>query len=282
MSIQRGLQLKLSLEIYLLTYGGVLQADILTEDDWQHLTEVVEALEPFWEVSIRLQGQEDAGSHGVIWEALPLLDYLLQHCRSKMDETGVRNSLQAAYQNAWDKLREYHDPTDEAHEIYAAAALLNPCLRKEYFLDRWINDDAAYITPMMDKNKHLWKTRYSQILPEEPSEEFESLFDAFLARIQHKTAAIEEDEFDRYVDGPREMLTKWKEQSLFKWWMEYPSASLRQWAFNTLSIPSTSTEIERVFASSTRTIPVDCNDLSAESFEELQCMKQWLDSGLLK
>ena len=44
--------------------------------------------------------------------------------------------LRVAYQNAWEKLKKYNDLTDEAHEIYAAGALLNPYLRKRYFIKR--------------------------------------------------------------------------------------------------------------------------------------------------
>jgi hypothetical protein len=231
---------------------------------------------------MRLQGQGSAGSHGVIWEALPALDYLLEECETKKNALPANSPLQIAYQNAWEKLRKYNDLTDEAHEIYAAATLLNPCLRKRYFQDRWTNDAAAYITPMIAKNKNIWKTRYGQIIPDEPSEEFQSSFDAFIAGIQHQATAVEEDEFDRYINASQKKLVKWKEENLFRWWMEYPCVSLRQWAFDTLSIPAMSTEIERVFASSKRTITADRNALSNESFEALQCMKHWLDSKILE
>ena len=66
LSIQRGLRIKSSLEIYLLTHGDALQEDKLTEEDWQQLKEIAEALEPFWQVTMRLQGQGDVGTHGVI------------------------------------------------------------------------------------------------------------------------------------------------------------------------------------------------------------------------
>ena len=185
---------------------------------------------------MRLQGQGKAGSHGVIWEALPALDYLLEYCETKKNELAVQarharrhstvNPLQVAYQNAWEKLRKYNDLTDEAHEIYAAAALLNPCLRKRYFIDRWTDDAAAYIEPMMSKNKSIWEKKYRQILPEEPLEEFRSSFDAFIAGVQHQPT-MTEDEFDKYVDAPQKKAVKWKEENLFRWWMEYPCASLR-------------------------------------------------------
>ena len=274
--------MKSSLEVYLLTHGDALEADKLTENDWQQLKEVVVALEPFWLVSMRLQGQGNAGSHGVIWEALPALDFLMEYCETKKNELAVNNPLQLAYQNAWEKLCKYNDLTDEAHEIYAAAALLNPCLRKRYFIDRWTDDAAAFITPIIAKNKSIWEKNYRQIQPDEPSQEFRSLFDAFIAGVQHHSAVTDEDEFDKYIEAPQKKAVKWKDENLFQWWMDYPCPSLRQWAFDTLSIPAMSTEIERVFASSKRTITADRNSLSNESFEAIQCMKHWLDNKLVE
>ena len=95
-------------------------------------------------------------------------------------------------------------------------------------------------------------------MPEEPSEEFRSPFDIFIAGIQQHPAATG-DEFDRYVEAPQKKAVRWKSENLFQWWMDYPSPSLRQWAFDVLTIPAMSTEIERVFSSSKRTITTDRN-----------------------
>jgi hypothetical protein len=59
------------------------------------------------------------------------------------------------YQNAWQRLKKYNNLTDEAHEIYAGATLLNPCCRKAYFIREWTNDAAAYIEPMIEKNRKI-------------------------------------------------------------------------------------------------------------------------------
>ena len=46
-------------------------------------------------------------------------------------------------------------------------------------------------------------------------------------------------------------------------------------ALDTLSIPAMSAELERVFSQVKRFYTDDRNRLLAESFEALQCMKQW-------
>ena len=51
------------------------------------------ALEPFWLVLMRLQGQGNVGSHGVIWEALPTLDFLMEYYEIKKNELVVNNPL---------------------------------------------------------------------------------------------------------------------------------------------------------------------------------------------
>src|ERR1700749_1068918 len=107
--------------------------------------------------------------------------------------------------------------------------------------------------PMIENNRSIWENNYNQISPTEPSEELRSAFDIFLAGSQHSPTATV-DEFDRYIEGSQTRFIKWKEQNLFEWWQQYPMPSLRQWAFDTLSIPAMSAEIERVFSSSRRTI----------------------------
>jgi hypothetical protein len=63
--------------------------------------------------------------------------------------------------------------------------------------------------------------------------------------------------------------------------MQSPHPGLRQWAFDTLSIPAMSAEMERLFAQARRMITVDRNRLKIEQLEASLCMKHWLDVGLL-
>ena len=49
-------------------------------------------------------------------------------------------------------------PFSEAWDT--AGALLNPYLRKAYFTERWIGDAAAYIMPILVKNKNTWENKY--------------------------------------------------------------------------------------------------------------------------
>ena len=147
--------MKAPTKIYVVNNKTELERDKLSDEDWRELAAIAEALRPFHDVSLRIQGDGKYGAHGVIWEVLTSLDYLLTEVESKKDalqaqETGTRrgpqnnnntprscvNPLLIAYQNSWEKLQEYNNPTDDNHEIYAAGTLFNPCLRKAYFIRR--------------------------------------------------------------------------------------------------------------------------------------------------
>jgi hypothetical protein len=122
---------------------------------------------------LRLEGHGLNGSHGVIWEALPALDMLLsgvermvvslsapENTHGTRRYTTQSNPLLICYQNAWEVLQEYNDLTDQNHEIYAAAALLNPCLRKRYFDWSWTGEAASQIENMITKNRGIWEQEY--------------------------------------------------------------------------------------------------------------------------
>ena len=84
------------------------------------------------------------------------------------------------------------------------------------------------------------------------------------------------------MNGQQTKVAGRKHLNLFDWWNKYESTSLRQWAFDTLSIPAMSAEIERVFSSSKHTIGPSRMRLAHESFKALQCIKHWWDHDILE
>jgi hypothetical protein len=56
---------------------------------------------------------------------------------------------------------------------------------------------------------------------------------------------------------------------------------LRQWAFDILTIPATSAEIERVFSQAHRLITDDWDSLSIKNIEILLCYKRWMKQGVI-
>ena len=266
-------------------------------------------LKPFWVTTLRLEGHGKNGSYGVIWEVLPGLEMLLSHTEKKITElipeqqeisqlrtrsrarqqysqtpsqTAI-NPLLVCYQSAWEVLLKYNNLTDKSHEIYAAAALLNPCMRKRYFQGAWTEDAAAFIEPMIQKNRGIWETIYGGNTPTEISSVPSSELSQYILNICATDAAVgqhQDDDFERYINGHVTTWTEWKTSNLFTWWLSCPYPSLRQWALDTLSIPATSTELERTFSQAKRFLTDDRNRLLATSFEALQCLKQWATQGV--
>ena len=57
------------------------------------------------------------------------MEGLLRHPEKlKVTIPRTNKPLREAVNNAWVKLREYYDLTDNSHGIYAAASLFYPCL----------------------------------------------------------------------------------------------------------------------------------------------------------
>lgn len=87
--------------------------------------------------------------------------------------------------------------------------------------------------------------------------------------------SYENDDFAQYINTPQEPWTEWHHGSLFQWWNACCFPGLRQMAFDALSVPAMSAELERVFSQAKRFYTDDRNRLSTDSFEALQCLKQW-------
>jgi hypothetical protein len=135
---------------------------------------------------------------------------------------------------------------------------------------------------MLEYNRATWRSEYGVALPPPELTRPEGIINSYLydfqqAYLPHRRG---DDDFIRYTEGSIITNIDWKEQNLFQWWNTCDFVSLRQFAFDTLSIPAMSAELERVFSQSKRTWTDDRNALKPESFEALQCLKQWSLQGL--
>jgi hypothetical protein len=80
-SLQRALKIRTRIQQFCIPYALDLRLDLLDDDDWEHLEAVAECLKPFQEATLRLEGNAQRGSHGAIWEALPILEALAAELR---------------------------------------------------------------------------------------------------------------------------------------------------------------------------------------------------------
>ena len=208
-SLKRALSLRKRIESFCFEYRADISKDILSNEEWSHLEEIVEGLEPFYEVTLRLEGQAKFGHHGAIWEALPALGALLEAMeegRARTEATkGLGHALAVAYQNAWEKLRKYYGLTDGAHNIYAAAVLLHPSYRKKYFDHYWTGEEERWKDVMISNVKKTWEEEYQpQILhqntdkAQQPPKKL-TMIDRYLQKAQINQST--DNEFDAYIYG---------------------------------------------------------------------------------
>jgi hypothetical protein len=76
-SLERALLLRDRIFLFCREYYSDLQADNLSDNDWDHLAELYRGLKLFYQATLRVEGKAGKGHYGAIWEALPLLEALL-------------------------------------------------------------------------------------------------------------------------------------------------------------------------------------------------------------
>jgi hAT family C-terminal dimerisation region len=183
------------------------------------------------------------------------------------------------YQNAWQTLTKYNSESDKNHEIYAAATLLNPGLRKRYFIDKWTDNAAQWINPMIERNRLVWETQYKVNTPLEAPKETQSALDRYIYYGQQPRG--NGDQFQQYIEGDPTPPGEWRGSSIFAWWDSCPYPELRQWAFDALSVPAMSAEVERVFSSAKRTLSSDRNRTGNDLLEAIECLRHWHHNGVV-
>jgi hypothetical protein len=191
-----------------------------------------------------------------------------------------------AYQNAWQKLHKYYNLTDQSHSIYAAAVLFHPSCRKAYFDEQWTGDEMQMWKDKMIANvRQVWEDEYKDKTTDNSDEEAKrrvkrpDFLDKYLKRAQ---PTAEGDAFQSYITSAPVACND-SDSDLFAWWdrPNNPHKALQQQAFDLLSIPAMSAEVERVFSSAKRLIPPDRNRLSDGTIELLQLLKNWWENKLI-
>jgi hypothetical protein len=167
-------------------------------------------------------------------------------------------------------LQEYNNQTDKNHEIYAAAALLNPSLRRYYFERSWTGDAADQIEIMIEKNRSIWEAQYRGIRQYQLPRYLSHLSPHLSLRSAHHRPRGYQRTISSDISTPHQpTLRTGKQKSYSIGGCRQGYLSLRPWAFNVLSIPATSTELERTFSQARRMITSGRNSLVAAIFYQM-------------
>lgn len=276
---------------------AALSRDRLTGDDWAELEQFHSLLLPLWEMTKRIEGNASDGSHGALWEVLPMMDYILEHLESTAKE--LQYKPDSYFKTAVDfghlKMRSYYSRTDLT-PAYRAAVVLHPALKFEYFEEKWA-ENKAWIEDCKTTVKAYWvdymqqrriaavaeeqaatsKSTPQLTTPEDSEEEKLSPFGRFLQLAGAKERKLE-DEFERYCALKPDVEVR----NPIKWWFdhreEYPNLCVL--ALELHSCPGMSSECERIFSDTGRMVTPDRNRFSAASLEEEECLRKWLRMGV--
>jgi hAT family C-terminal dimerisation region len=167
--------------------------DELSAQDWNTLAATQDLLQPFFDLTMRLQGHATHGTHGALTEALPALEFLLSQLEAKRDEYSVAKELQhasatsrsgesvkkggrkgkrpaepevpasddiipACIDSCWAKLRKYYRYMQQS-PVYAAAVVLNPEHKWKFFAKNW-EDHPDWIEEAEENVNNFWESMY--------------------------------------------------------------------------------------------------------------------------
>ena len=150
------------------------------------------------------EGRAKTGFYGAVWEVLPTLEGLLgimEAGRYDLDsQNRGKTPLAIAYQNAWEKLSKYYNKTDASHSIYAAATLLHPSYRKQYYDDTWTGDSIDWKDQRLAKVKAVWEQQYKAQAPNQEQQQ-NAKPPSFIQKYVQKRVQIQasEDLFTRFI-----------------------------------------------------------------------------------
>ena len=173
--------------------------------------------------------------------------------------------------------------------------MLNPLFKWQWFDAHWTTPNLA---PALIQGRasvqQLWQSNYAEAYTNRPitpqhngvgGEDGEvNDFAAFLFWTTAATAARVQvfDEYAIYVAEPPLVLLTCKETNDFRalaWWTERTQRDrylkLSKMAFDLLTMPVMSAEIERVFSECSLMLNTQRLSMSQETLEQLMCLKTW-------
>lgn len=296
--------------------GFNAKLDSLTPDDWDEVKLLADFLQPFHEMTKRLEGNTSKSGFGSLWQTIVNLNVLDEELREQKARL-VRqpNSfIKGAVNQGFEKLNTYWAKVifDSEPSPYSVATVLHPRLRIAWFKQTWKND-KDYYTKVKKDMKATFEQYLDLIAQEEEEDNGEqplqepqhrkvpegSTFDGRYERSlnidlhymmgtkgrakRHKAS----NELEEYYESHNADLTRFYQtddkrlDNPIQWWDEvgqqrYPT--LYRMALDYLSIPSTSCDCERAFSRGRRTVTDDRNRLGGATIEALQLQKNWLQN----
>ena len=281
---ERALLLKWPL-IQFLNLESELANNFLSPEDWGYLENLTKFLEPFRDVTKANEGVEHS-----IDRILPGMEFLIKHLEEALTDYADNPFMADRVQATWEKLHIYYKLTDDTI-VYAAATVLNPHFKWSWLEAQW--DTPAlrlYLPTTLARIRQLWLTDYAEqsaapmqrapITPQTTRPTFRNFLHTSTRPIQRPLA---HDELQTYLSQERLSFDTDEESDSFRaldWWTETTQRTrfprLSQMAFDILTVPTMSAEMERIFSECSLALNHQRLSITQETLEQLICLRSWL------
>ena len=323
--IQRALRLKDAIHGYCKRWRPEhsnsydLMKDVLDATDWDELQQFEQLLKPFEKATKRAEGNAITGSHGALWEVIPVMDYLFNTLKRHADDvTAAPGMYSDHYANCINhgfvKLQGYYTKIDDSR-FYSASTALNPYMKFNYFNDAWSDKPGGRdaIANARRMTHELYREYLARVEPPPPrasttptptslfvsKDEDDPLWAATFGKRttnseqeRKHTRKMQETELERYMSDTLDLTTITldavgkiihEEMEPLQWWRERGEQlypTLTVMAYDLFAMPAMSSECERAFSNAKRLVTDERHRLKSDIIEADQCIKSWLKNGI--
>ncbi|PIL32861.1 hypothetical protein GSI_04979 [Ganoderma sinense ZZ0214-1] len=235
--------------------GVRLRRFVLSEEEWRMLDDLYQLLDPFAFATRQISSSDRALVH----EVIPYMDALTEHLDKFSDDESLTPAVRMAAKRGRVVLNKYYGLTDETI-IYRIAMVLHPRYKTNYFRTQdWPED---WISEAVDLIRGEWTARYKPAASTDKGKarapgparvsgrrtaaaaSSRALFES----IARGPSAENQDALEAYLEAPP--LTTVEDP--IKYWelraQTESNPALARMALDFLSVPATSTDIERAFS----------------------------------
>ena len=279
------------------------KASFIDENDWAVLKAFDEILYDFHVVVQVLQGDGQSRhrptgvkeAFGSMTDVLEAFEFLLgkrklEEAKSLVERYPESEQFGININLGWKKLDKYYCTLRDSPVYYAAAAL-HPSLRWSYFEEVWGQQHPGWVQEAKDIVQRLWDTEYRDLQitvssPEGPVVKMRktklSSFDKYRNTYRQSHVWSQSDEYTRWQAN-----TSSSERHItdpIEYWVlkrfEYPRLS--RMALDVMTVPTMSSECERLFSAASLMVTPLRNRLDAGTIGLIQTLRSWLRAGIIE
>jgi hypothetical protein len=299
LAISRALEVKERLELFCKKHKpelklGPLRDDLLTHTHWYHLSRIQDCLNLFHVATLEIEGN---GAFFYDW--FPQLSWLLDELdnwRADFADEASKDPtfamLSDAARHAWLKCEKYYKLADDTPFSYAAV-ILNPTMKKQWFVDRWSSGTAeqrSWIPQVEEQVRQHWLCFYKHTgtantlqpsnparasLPASSDDLRERLRVYKRVKLDHEASSDGIDDFEEYLRT--DLIPCDATFDPVEYWLSRRQAKpqLAKFALDCLAIPPMSDACERSFSSGRDLIHYKRSRLLGDVIEACTCLRNW-------